>query len=331
VEESTIKTSLGMNADANITPITVCMISRAGIDRRAIRVLLGYELNNEEGHWTGGDLSIPDDLIDPLFLERFLAAHRNKARADAMLWRLRRIKDPSDAKPVVLREGTLCELLQIGIRPWEILNYCLDHGAARSRDERFVKWQSRAGKLPGMAKTLKAVAEILLMLDETPFVVPLSRGEPASTATWRSSLDADGNPVPLETPVETESRPLGITSPSRAEFLLSPIPPSIARNFLNLAADVNAISIVFRKYAPYLKRSAHRPSDDKEDSFIRDWAGLVSRVRMKNGRPKTLDRQGCELFNVTFQKKITPATFRRYRLGLKAASSTVTELETRSQ
>jgi hypothetical protein len=39
---------------------------------------------------------------------------------------------------------------------------------------------------------------------------------------------------------------------------------------------------------------------------------------MKNNRRhRTLDRQGCEIFNVTFQKAITPATFRRYRIKLK--------------
>jgi hypothetical protein len=113
-----------MGRRAKITPITVLAISLAGIDRRAVRALLAYELKTEEEHTTGGDLSIPHDLIDSLFLERVLAADRDKTKGDAALARLRRIKEPS-TREIVLTRGTLCDLLQLGIGPGEVLTYCL--------------------------------------------------------------------------------------------------------------------------------------------------------------------------------------------------------------
>ena len=302
---------------AKITPITVLAISRAGIDRRAVRALLAYELKTEEEHTTGGDLSIPHDLIDSLFLERILAADRDKTRSDAALARLRRIKEPSMRKTVLTR-GTLCDLLQLGIGPGEVLTYCLNHGARRGREQDLTKWQGRAGKLPQMAETLEAAAQTLSMLHDSPIALPMSRGKPADSRTWRFLLDADGNRVPLETPLEIKARELRVTRPLQAEVWVSPAPPLPARKLPELASDLRVISTALRKYAPYLKRPAHRPSSDKEHSFIRDWATFVSRVRMMNGRARTLDRQGSELYNAIFQNKITPATFRRYRLRHKS-------------
>jgi hypothetical protein len=267
---------------AKTTPITVIAISRAEIDRRAVRALLAYELKTEEERTTGGDLSIPHDLIDSLFLERVLAADRDKTRGDATLARLRRIKERSKRK-VILKRGTLCDLLQLGIGPGEVLTYCLNHGARRGREEDFTKWQGRAGKLPQMAETLEAAAQTLSILHDSPLALPVSRGKPANSRTWPFLLDADGHRVPLETPLEIKGRRLGVTRPLQAEFWVSPIPPLPARKLPELASYLQVISKALRKYAPYLKRAANRPHGDKERSFIRDWATFVSRVRMRNG------------------------------------------------
>ena len=309
-------------------PIKVLSVSRAGSDRRAIRAALAYELATKR---TGGEISIPSDLADPLFLERFLGASQSPKGADAAITRLRRMRDGVH-KRVILREGTLFELLQFGIVPAEIIEFSLRYAGHTGKEKTFANWKGRAKKVLDMGKTFEAVAQACLELQNSPFLLPMSRGRPAPSLTWRFLFDTNGNPVPLETPHQIQGRQLRVARPSQAEFWVSPIPPAVARRLSKLAEDAVVIAAVLKKYAPSLKRAAGRPISDKEKSFLKDWPEFVKYeekrmsqpsehregTRMKNGRRhKTLDRQGSEIFNVTFQRAITPATSRRYRIELK--------------
>lgn len=310
------------------TSITVLTLSRTGSDRRAVHAALAYEVATEH---RGGALSIPSDLADPLFLERFLGASRSPKGADAAIMRLRRMRDGLH-KHVILREGTLFELLQFGIVPAEIIVFSLRYAAHTAKEKAFAKWKGQAKKVLEMGKTFEAAAKACLDLQNSPFLLPMSRGRPAPNQTWRFFLGADGNPVPLKTPLQIQGHQLQVAKPSQAELWVSPIPPGVAGRLLKLAEDAVVISTILKKYAPSLKRAAGRPTSDREESFIKYWPEFVKYeekqlgqpreprqgTRMKNSRRhRTLDRQGCEIFNVTFQKAITPATFRRYRIDLK--------------
>jgi hypothetical protein len=187
------KTNLTVKKEASIT---VFAISRIGSDRRAVRAALTYELAAER---RGSELSIPSDLPDPLFLERLLGASWSPKGADAAIARLRRMSDGLH-KHVTLREGTLFELLQFGIVPAEIIEFALRYIGHTGKEKAFAKWSGQAKKVMEMGKTFEAAAKAWHELQDSPFLLPMSRGEPGPKHTWRFLLNADGKPVPLETP-----------------------------------------------------------------------------------------------------------------------------------
>jgi hypothetical protein len=140
-------------------------------------------------------------------------------------------------KHVILREGTLFELLQFGIVPAEIIVFSLRYAGQTGKEKAFAKWQGQAKMVLDMGKTFEAAAKAYLELQNSPFVLPMSRGRPASNQTWRFLWGADGNPVPLKTPLQIQGHQLQVAKPSQAELWVSPIPPGVARRLSKLAED----------------------------------------------------------------------------------------------
>jgi len=226
-------------------------------------------------------------------------------------------------KPISFRRGALCDLLASGIEPGEVLTYALDRCGNSGAQARLAQWSPDVAD--DSAKTLGNAASVLRRLRDVPLVVPFAPGDLAQ----RTVLGKEGHHL----------KPV---SASQAEMWLSPIAPRLVRDLGALADTLDLIGGALAQVVTIQKRRIGRPASENEHAFIRGCERFVAveEVRIKNasgewqvqeipragtlmknnsGRHRTLDRQGAHIFNAIFQKSITAASFRRYRLASEPA------------
>jgi len=250
-----------------IKPITVIAIERAekGEDETptAVRVKVEYSFRDPGGNTNSSHspLEAYANLgVNEGLLEKFIASGTAPEIATA----LNDLGNDPEQEPVVLRNGTLAELLRHGITPLEVWVFLLNRGGAKATSRLMINQQSEVCELRNHDHFLTSRQE----------QERLKRAMNLCQRTAKALAKVQRiNLAPWVGPI----RPL---APMATNLLIM----DLALTARNLAA-----------YRTALRRPARRPADWMKASFRSDWCTLAQ------GRASQhLHQQGAALFALVF-------------------------------